>query len=364
MIFVLAPQRGAFGIGDYLKTDAASLTGIVEVLTFEEVFEQGSFPLGGYIFTSLDKLTPTERELTLAVHRTLAAVSPSTPRLNHPDNWIPRGRLLQAVHRAGLNSFRAVYAVDLEGNIRYPAFVRSDARHTGSLSPLVENERALRSALFRARLLGYRAEDLLTVEYCHTATSRGVFSKYSAMIVGDEVVPRSLTRSPHWVTKLHGRITDQAAADAELEYVETNPHEEWVRQVCSMGGVEYGRVDYGVLDGRPQMWEINTNPTIGANLTRPLFPMWPEEVMRRMAPARELFNVRFKAAVEQLNGLAVEALETDGTVDAMLSVDVSDRQRVDLRRERARRDRRLLLPVRRGFQAARRMADRLGWTRP
>ena len=27
--------------------------------------------------------------------------------------------------------------------------------------------------------------------------------------------------------------------------------------------IEYGRIDYGVYKGEPQVWEINTNPTLG-----------------------------------------------------------------------------------------------------
>ena len=72
MIYALASRRGAFGLGDHLKTDGAALAGIVEVLTYEDVFEHGSLPLGGYIFMGLDQLTPTERRLVERTHDELA----------------------------------------------------------------------------------------------------------------------------------------------------------------------------------------------------------------------------------------------------------------------------------------------------
>ena len=29
-----------------------------------------------------------------------------------------------------------------------------------------------------------------------------------------------------------------------------------------IAGIDYGRIDYSMLDGEPQVWEINTNPTV------------------------------------------------------------------------------------------------------
>ena len=45
------------------------------------------------------------------------------------------------------------------------------------------------------------------------------------------------------------------------EFLETNPHESWIRTIFSDAGIDYGRIDYSLQDGRPRVWEINTNPT-------------------------------------------------------------------------------------------------------
>jgi hypothetical protein len=34
-----------------------------------------------------------------------------------------------------------------------------------------------------------------------------------------------------------------------MEFVEGNPHEAWLRRVFAVAGTDYGRMDYGVLDG-------------------------------------------------------------------------------------------------------------------
>jgi hypothetical protein len=33
-------------------------------------------------------------------------------------------------------------------------------------------------------------------------------------------------------------------------------------RVFELAGVEYGRVDFGLVSGRPTVWEINTNPLV------------------------------------------------------------------------------------------------------
>ena len=58
----------------------------------------------------------------------------------------------------------------------------------------------------------------------------------------------------------------------------------WLRRVFAVAGVDYGRVDYGVLDGVPQVWEINLNPTIG----RPAG--WPQK--RAQSPESRVFSTQ------------------------------------------------------------------------
>ena len=40
--------------------------------------------------------------------------------------------------------------------------------------------------------------------------------------------------------------------------------------------IDYGRIDYGIVGGRPQVYEINTNPTVfsAETLTRSLAGEW------------------------------------------------------------------------------------------
>lgn len=340
MIFCLSTQRGGFGIGDFLEHDGRTAARFVRVLSYEHVFATGSLPLGACVFMGLDELTPTESLLVSRARSRLTSEVPALPVFNDPTRWRPRGALLADAFDAGLNEFRVHRAPAIGASLRFPVFVRSDSQHTGALSPLLGTRQAMMWAVARALARGVPLGDLLVVEYCHTADDDGVFRKYSAMILGTTIVPRSLTLGRGWVTKMHGRLTDQRAADEELEYLRGNPHEEWIRRVAALGGVDYGRIDYGLKDGRPQLWEINTNPTIAGNPNRPESGAWPEEDMRRMAPGRELFNTLFLGALASLDAEAGRVLVGVSPNRPEIQVPVSEAERRRLTHERVDRARR------------------------
>jgi hypothetical protein len=46
----------------------------------------------------------------------------------------------------------------------------------------------------------------------------------------------------------------------ELDYIKGNPHQEILRHAFAVAGIDYGRSDYGVVNNRAQIFEINTNP--------------------------------------------------------------------------------------------------------
>lgn len=342
MISCLSTLRGGFGIGDFLQHDGRTAAHFVRVLSYEDVFAAGRLPLGACVFMGLDELTPTETLLVARARTRLAGEVPPLPLFNDPARWLPRGELLAAAFDAGLNRFRVHRATAIGSDLTFPVFIRSESQHTGALSSLLRDRTAVLWAVARALARGVQLRDLLVVEYCHTADEDGVFRKYSAMILGTTIVPRSLTLGRGWVTKMHGRFTDQRAADEELEYLRGNPHEEWIRRVAALGGVDYGRIDYGLKDGRPQLWEINTNPTIAGNPNRPESGAWPEDDRRRMAPGRELFNTLFLGALSALDAETgrVLAHDTPRRPDIHLPVSSAEHRRLTHEREaRARRAR-------------------------
>ena len=225
--------------------------------------------------------------------------------LSHPRRALLRYALLDELHRAGMNRYRAYRVpVDDAADPRFPVFLRHEHSHAGSITPLLRTRAELDAAIASATRQGGDRARLLVVEYCDTADEHGVHRKYAAIQVGDEVIPRHLLFDRAWVLKEPGLI-DPGKAEEQTEYLRTNPHEEWIREVFRIGRIDYGRIDYGIVDGVPQAWEINTNP----NLMRAVsyYPAPHRDAPRYFAP-------RIAAAFD--------ALDRAGPAPAPIPVDI------------------------------------------
>jgi hypothetical protein len=60
---------------------------------------------------------------------------------------------------------------------------------------------------------------------------------------------------------VEGIAPDDVYAD-ELRLMRENPYGQAMRRVFELAGVEYGRVDFGLVSGRPSVYEVNTNPQV------------------------------------------------------------------------------------------------------
>jgi hypothetical protein len=105
----------------------------------------------------------------------------------------------------------------------------------------------------------HQLNTLLVVEYCDTKDSRGVFSKYSSFVVGGRVVPCHVDVSRGWWSRIPTSSTRASWTGAQLRAQQ--PASEWLEETFRLAGVDYGRIDYSFLGNKPQVWEINTNPS-------------------------------------------------------------------------------------------------------
>ena len=216
---------------------------------------------GHYIFSDLERLSADEAQRAAFVWRAVSETYPEARLLNHPTRSMRRYELLRSLRERGMNVF-AVYRLDeARSPTRYPVFLRVENDHGGARSPLLRTPQELEAGLAQLESQGWNRHTLLVTEFCDTAGADGVYRKYSAFVVGDHVFPRALQFSRHWVQKTSD-LLDDALLDEERAFVEANPQEDSLRKVFLLAGIEYGRADYGLLDGALQVWEINTNPHI------------------------------------------------------------------------------------------------------
>ena len=291
-----------------------------QIRLYENIEKTTRLSTGAQLFSALDRLTNAERELVAHLWDAHASTAPSAPRLNDPRRVLLRFDLLNELHRQGVNSFGVFRPNQAKSLSRFPVFLRQTNDHDGPRTRLLQTRSEVTAAIRALRLRGHRLEDLMIVEYCDTSRPDGVFRKYAAFKVANHIIPWHVIASRDWRVKYASNELSAVRVREELVYLEENPHEAWLRRVFEIAGTDYGRVDYGVLDGVPQLWEINLNPTIGHG----------SESRRRATDAdlhalrereREVFHRRLREAFVELDD-PHPCMEFDVAVDRPLLVRV------------------------------------------
>ncbi len=265
MINFFVNAAGSFGIRDYVGNRGIEMAGRFDVVHYEELTRLTAVPATGTIFAALDQMGPAALCAAGAIHDELTGARPAVPVLNHPLRALQRYALLRRLFEIGCNRFTVIRATDDPSALRYPVFIRYEDRHNGSLTPLLHDRHALDRALVDLAIRGIGVQKLLVVEFCDTSGPDGLYRKYSAMRIGETIIPRHLHAATSWIAKSQSSAAndDERLVRDELEYLDSHPHQQWLRDVFTVAEIEYGRIDYGVYKGVPQVWEINTNPTLG-----------------------------------------------------------------------------------------------------
>jgi hypothetical protein len=235
----------------------------VSVLYYHQLFSKREVPRGTYVFTDFDRLNFWDLEVAgeaFAVIRSAGCLA-----LNDPARARQRYALLRRLRREGINAF-GVYRIEAgEMPERYPVFLRNEAAHGGPLSQLLHNAGALQSAIDEALAGGVPERHLLAVEYAAEPLANGIFRKMSAYRVADRIVPTTSVHDRSWIAKQGERgIAGEALYREESELLRSNPYAEVLMRAFKLGNIEYGRADFGIVGGKVQIYEINTNPMLPA----------------------------------------------------------------------------------------------------
>ena len=291
MIYYFVTADNSYTMMQYLDTWGEALAGTIEIFPYDKLWTRGELAPATCIFGDLERLTPAEVDAAAQVWETLSAYGGLCLH-NHPALALRRYELLREFHARGWNRFRPYRMTELDRISRFPVFLRGALDHTGNLTGLLQSraeiQPALRMLLREARL----PDELLAVEFCDTRSADGLYRKYSAFAVGGRIVPRTMLFSRNWMIK-HPELENAELAQEALNYVTTNPHEAQIKEVFRSARVGYGRIDYGLLDGRLQVWEINTNPVLLLHRRERYAPCF--------RPVHELFARRIKEAFEAIN---------------------------------------------------------------
>ncbi len=259
MIVYICRQRHAYTLGVQLHFFPGKLAAHVRLVPYELIYFLKELPAAAYIFTDLDRLTPEElsRAARLADH---LAVS-GWPVLNHPRRALFRFDLLRRLHDLGLNDYNVFRLHDWQEAKRFPVFIRREMDHKGPRSPLLPDAAALSSAVHRFRR-DRKADELMIIEFANAPYADGRYRKYGVQRIGDRLFHQHCYVTKDWLGKSVPPDIGPAEVAESREAVRANPNLEKVGPIFDLAGVDYGRMDYSVMKGRIQVYEINTNPAI------------------------------------------------------------------------------------------------------
>lgn len=263
MIFHLATSAHFYTSAAYLGSWGKSLASQMKVLFYENLTSTRRLPAGTYIFSDIERLDPAQAEMAAQIWQDLSNSPYQLRLLNHPTRSMRRYELLRTLYKHGSNKFNIYRLTELQTPQSFPVFIRGENDHGGSLTPLLYTPEELEVAIRDLDQQGKSKNDKVIVEFCDTSTDDGVFRKYSAFIVGDQIIPTHMFFSGSWMTKVEKvDRTNEALLLEERQFVEGNPHENELRKIAQVARIDYGRVDYAVLNNEIQVWEINTNPML------------------------------------------------------------------------------------------------------
>jgi hypothetical protein len=289
IVYLVTTASSAAQIAEYLLGYGSALAGRIKVVPYAALARAAALPAATYIFSCLGAPTAAGRVLLANVCEQLRQAG--FPVLNHPSRFLRRGDLLPLLHERGFNRFEVHRATADRWPRRFPVFLRRENDHAGQVSAFLHGQGELEQAVVEWVLLGIDPHEILINEFLDTADRHGVFRKYTAMRIGDRIIPREVLAGRHWQVKSMGLLDPQLLAE-QLHYLRTNPHESEVQAIFELAGTEYGHVDYSMVNGRMQIWEVGTNMDLLQ------LPHWD---LPELTPAREYVLSRLEAAFEALD---------------------------------------------------------------
>lgn len=264
MLYYVTRELHSYTIDRFLNSCRQSKIAppaFLRALTYETLLAVKHAPIGNYVFTDLDRLTGYEIDAATEIAMAIRAADQNALISNWPNRVLGRYALLRRLYEAGLNSFEVWRLDEARSPRAYPVFIRREQDALGPESPLLENETEYRAAVDSLQKSGKGLSGRIVVQLRQKPDADGIYRKYGAMCFRGRVVPQHLFMSRNWVLKSSTFELSPAMIAEEERYVFENPHADEVRRIFELAETDFGRVDYAVVDGRIEVFEINTNPT-------------------------------------------------------------------------------------------------------
>ncbi|MCF4097049.1 hypothetical protein [Maritalea mediterranea] len=181
--------------------------------------------------------------------------------MNDPAHAKNRYGLLRGLHQAGINDFDVHLAGDAPKPSRFPVFLRYLSVSLPPVAGLINSQSELDSTIEALALAGEPLDDLIVIEYCAEPFEQDYFVKLSAYRIDDQYMLDLFLYDQKWYVK-YGDVDTMPPnfAETEARLLRENKWIDQAQQVFDLAQIEYGRVDFSLVNNRPQFYEINFHP--------------------------------------------------------------------------------------------------------
>ena len=237
--------------------------------SYEALFTRKRLPGGTWIFTDHERLSGFELSLAARIANLLGQGGARV--LNHPARVRGRYDLLAALKREGINRFSVWRCEPTPAPERFPVFIRNEFDHDSKAMELIHSQDELDAAIGRMRQDGVPLAGKMVIEYAGAEIDPGVWQRFATYRVGDAIIAHHNVVDFRWVakdaqdpTRVRGHPRYQDFLANERRFVEDNLYRDVLLRAFEVAGIDYGRADFSIVDGVPQIYEINTNPKHGS----------------------------------------------------------------------------------------------------
>ena len=271
MIHYVYARPHSYTLGIFHEHHCPALAAHGRLVDYDAFFRLETLPGGAAILTDFDRLSSAQLTRAAAYHALLSRADSPVRVLNDPARSLQRFELLRRLHENGTNEFNVYRLDESHAGCRFPVFIRRERSHlpvlTGLLSNAGELARAIRAIRCRNALRFFSRSkldlaDLMVVEFLNAPGPDRRYRKYGVYKVGDVLYAQHCFIRDGWHVKGPALSLNDADRREHREFIAANPHAEQLAGIFDLARIDYGRVDYTVLNGRVQVFEINTNPTV------------------------------------------------------------------------------------------------------
>ncbi len=227
----------------------------VRLLPYERLFRMQSLLTGSYVFADLERLGVEETERSALVWNVLKESGHGIRLFNHPVRSMRRFELLRYLYDCEINDFDVYRLTDVARPRRFPVFIRGEDDHKGSITSLLHSLEDLNREIENLISQGKSRDNKIVAEYCDCSDGNGIHHKYSSLFADSRILHTSLAHSRNWIVK-------GTPEGAKVAVGIATPCESRLREIFELARIDYGRIDYAIVKGRLQVFEINTNPDI------------------------------------------------------------------------------------------------------